>query len=74
MQRRPEDRYQTVAEFQAELDAPENVRVTGMNTRLRAPRWRLSLAGTPFLAGALIGVGTLVSLVGLFLILSRQHR
>jgi serine/threonine protein kinase len=73
MQRKPEDRYQTVAAFQAELDAPDRVHVTGMSGRLKAPRWRMSLQGTPFLMGSLIGVGCLLSLVGLFLLISR-HR
>jgi serine/threonine protein kinase len=73
MQRKPADRYQTVSAFQAELDDPGRVHVTGMSGRLRAPRWRLSLHGTPFLAGGLIGVGSLLFLVGLFLLLSR-HR
>jgi serine/threonine-protein kinase len=73
MQRRPADRYPSVAAFKAELDAPERVHVTGMSARLRAPRWRMSLQGTPFLAGALIGVGTLLFLVGMFVVISR-HR
>jgi hypothetical protein len=72
MQRRPADRYPTAAAFQAELDAPERVHVTGRSTRLRAPRWRMSLQGTPFLAGAAIGIGTLLLLVGMFLLISRH--
>jgi serine/threonine protein kinase len=72
MQRRPADRYQTIGAFQAELDAPERVHVTGMSTRLRAPRWRMSLQGTPFLAGAVIGIGSLLFLVGMFLLISRH--
>jgi serine/threonine-protein kinase len=73
MQRNPADRYATASEFQAALDAPDRVQVTGLCERLRAPRWRMSLQGTPFLAGALIGVGALLSLVGLFLFLTRRH-
>jgi hypothetical protein len=46
--------------------------VTGLSGRLRAPRWRLSLIGTPVLSGVIIGLGTLLSLVGLFFIL--MHR
>jgi|CZKI01.1.fsa_nt_gi serine/threonine protein kinase len=73
MRRRPDERYQTVAEFQADLDAPERVHVTGLSGRLQAPRWRLSLQGTPLLSGALIGIGALMTLVALFLVLS-LHR
>jgi serine/threonine-protein kinase len=72
MQRRPADRYQSAAAFQADLDAPGSVHVTGLCDRLRAPRWRLSLQGTPFVAGALMGVGSLAFLAGLFLLL--MHR
>lgn len=72
MQRGPADRYQSVAAFQADLDAPGSVHVTGLSGRLRAPRWRLSLIGTPVLSGVIIGLGTLLSLVGLFFIL--MHR
>jgi serine/threonine-protein kinase len=73
MQRRPGDRYPTALSLKAELDAPGKVHVTGMSLRLRAHHWRLSLQGTPFLAGGLIGFGALAFLVGLFLVLSR-HR
>jgi len=73
MRRRPADRYQTVAEFQADLDAPERVHVTGLSARLRAPKWRLSIQGTPFLAGAIIGIGSLLFLVALFVVLSRHQ-
>jgi hypothetical protein len=45
--------------------------VTGLSERLRPPHWRLSLIGTPILAGALIGVGSLLLLVGLFFVLMR---
>ena len=73
MRRRPADRYQTVAEFQADLDAPERVHVTGLSARLRAPKWRLSIQGTPFLAGAIIGIGSLLFLGALFVVLSRHQ-
>jgi serine/threonine protein kinase len=74
MQRKPADRYQSVAAFQAELDAPERVRVTGLSERLMKPRWRLSLQGTPFLAGSIIGVGFLLFLVAVFLLLAHPRR
>jgi len=73
MRRDPAERYPSVAAFRADLDAPERVHVTGLSGRLRAPRWRLSLQGTPLLAGAMMGVGAVVLLVTLFLALSR-HR
>jgi serine/threonine protein kinase len=73
MRRNPAERYPSVAEFQADLDAPERVHVTGLSGRLQAPRWRMSLQGTPFLAGALIGFGFLLFLVGVFLVLTRHH-
>jgi serine/threonine protein kinase len=73
MQRRPADRYQSAAAFQAELDAPDRVHVTGLSQRLRKPRWRLSLQGTPFLAGSIIGVGFLLFLVAVFMVMTR-HR
>ena len=72
MRREPGERHQTAAELKGDLDAPERVQVTGLSEHLKAPRWRLSLQGTPFLAGALIGVGTLLFLVCLFLLL--MHR
>jgi serine/threonine protein kinase len=73
MRRNPAERYQTVAAFKADLDAPERVHVTGLSGRLRAPRWRMSLEGTPFLVGGIIGVGFLLFLVGVFLVMTR-HR
>lgn len=73
MRRKPAERYQSVAELRADLDAPERVHVTGLCGRLQAPKWRLSLLGTPMLSGLLIGFGTLLFLVALFLFLSR-HR
>jgi serine/threonine-protein kinase len=73
MRRKPAERYQSVAELMADLDAPERVHVTGLSLRLQAPKWRLSLLGTPMLSGLLIGFGTVLFLVALFLFLSR-HR
>jgi len=73
MRREPGERYKTAWELKRDLDAPEQVRVTGLSDRLEAPRWRLSLHGTPLLAGALIGVASLVLLVGLFFVLARLH-
>ncbi len=73
MRRRPADRYQSVDAFRADLEAPERVHVTGLSGRLRAPRWRLSLQGTPILSGIIIGVAALLGMVGLFLVLMR-HR
>jgi len=73
MRRNPDERYPTVAAFRAELDAPERVHVTGLSGRLRAPRWRMSIQGTPFLVGGLVGVGTLLFLVVAFLVLSHLH-
>jgi serine/threonine protein kinase len=74
MRRKPAERYQTIAAFQADLDAPEKVHVTGLSSRLQAPRWRLSLQGTPFLAGGLIGFGFLAFLVGVFFVIVHRHR
>jgi serine/threonine protein kinase len=76
LQRDPAGRYQTVAAFKRELDAPEAVRVTGYSARLRAPRWSLSWQTTPVLAGVLLGLGAVASLVGLFfitLLLLKRH-
>jgi serine/threonine-protein kinase len=66
LRRKPADRFPDVAAFRAALDAPERVEVTGLSEGLQPQRFRLSLEGTPFLTGALIGVGTLVSLVTFF--------
>jgi serine/threonine-protein kinase len=69
MRRKPSDRYSDVAAFRAELENPDRVEVTGLSGDLQAPRWRLSLQGTPFLAGGLIGLGALLFLALLFLLL-----
>ncbi len=73
MRRKPGERFPSAQSFGAELENPGLVHVTGLSQRLRAPRWRLSLQGTPVLSGILIGVGTISALVGLFLLLMR-HR
>jgi hypothetical protein len=52
---------------------PSAVHVTGLSSRLRSPRFRISLNGTPFIAGALIGAGVLLSLVALFLALVHRR-
>jgi serine/threonine-protein kinase len=73
MRRDPAERYPSAAAFKAELDHPSHVHVTGLSNRLRAPSWRLSLQGTPVLSGIIIGVGSLLAMVGLFFLLMR-HR
>ena len=57
MQRDPADRYQTAAEFKAELDTPSKVFVSGYCNRLRKPHWRFGFRTTPFLAGTLAALG-----------------
>ena len=69
LQRRPSDRYPSMAAFKADLDAPTRVQVTGYSQRLRPPRWKLSIQGTPVLAGLLLGLGAIVFFVVLFLLL-----
>ncbi len=66
LQRKPEDRYATAAALQADLDAPEQIRISGYCDRLQPPRWRPSLQGTPVASGLLLGVSALGALVGLF--------
>ncbi|MGA3006606.1 MAG: serine/threonine-protein kinase [Opitutaceae bacterium] len=67
MQRRPADRYQSVAAFKADLDSPERVHVTGFCHRLKTPRWKLSFEGAQLLNGLFLGVGALAFLVVVFL-------
>jgi len=69
LQRRPGDRYPSMAAFKADLDAPAQVHVTAYHLRLRPPRWKLGFQSTPILAGLLLGVGALLLLVALFMIL-----
>jgi serine/threonine-protein kinase len=70
LQRHAEDRYLSMEAFKADLDAPERVTVTGYCERLRPPRFKLSFQATPMLAGALLGVGVLLGLVGMFVFLA----
>jgi serine/threonine-protein kinase len=72
MRRNPKERHASVAALRAELIGHERVHVTGLSQRLRAPRWRMSLQGTPILSGIVIGVGALLCMVGLFLVLLRH--
>jgi serine/threonine-protein kinase len=69
LQRKPGGRYPSMAAFQADLDAPTRVPVTGYCHRLRPPRWKLSIQGTPVLAGLLLGLGAILFFVALFLFL-----
>ncbi len=69
LQRRPGDRYPTMAAFKAELDAPAQVHVTAYRLRLRPPRWKPGFESTPILTGLLLGFGTVLFLVAMFLIL-----
>jgi serine/threonine-protein kinase len=69
MQRRPDDRYQTAAAFKADLDSPDQVKVTGYCHRLKVARCKLSLEGAQLVYGALVGVGIIGFLVILFLCL-----
>jgi serine/threonine-protein kinase len=68
LQRKPGERYPSMAAFRADLSAPERVVVTGYCDRLRKPRWKLGLQSTPALAGLLLGVGAILSLFVLFLV------
>ena len=69
MQRNPADRYQSVADLKAELDAPLKVFVSGYCNRLQKPHWHLSFHTTPVLAGALLGVGFIcLQIIGFFVI------
>jgi serine/threonine protein kinase len=69
MQRRPDDRYQTAADFKAELDQPDRVKVTGYCDRLKVPRCKLSLEGVQLLGGAFVGAGMIAFLLMAFLCL-----
>lgn len=70
LRRKPADRFQTVLEFKAALDAPDRVPVTGLRDRLQISKGpRLSFQATPIRSGALIGLGTLIGLLALFLLL-----
>ena len=69
LQRNPRDRYPSMAAFKADLDAPARVPVTGFCDRLQSPGWKLGFQSTPALAGLLLGVGAILSLVVLFLVI-----
>jgi serine/threonine-protein kinase len=69
MQRNPADRYQTVAEFKAELDAPGKVFVSGYRNRLRKPSWQFGYRTTPVLFGAVMGLVFITLQVLAFLLL-----
>ncbi len=69
MQRNPADRYQTIAEFKAELDAPGKVFVSGYCNRLQTPGWRFGYRTTPVLAGTLIALAFIgLQVLGFFLL------
>jgi len=70
MQRNPADRYQSVAELKAELDAPEKVFVSGYCNRLKKPSWNFGYRTTPMLFGAVMGLGFIALQVLAFLLLS----
>jgi serine/threonine-protein kinase len=68
MRRKPSERFPTMAAFHSEVDAPERVHVTGLSGRLKKPSFRLSLEGTPILAGILIGLGVLAAAAAIVLL------
>ena len=68
MQRNPADRYQTVAELKAELDAPEKVSVSGYSNRLKKPGWSFGYRTTPVLFGVVMGFGFIALQVLAFLL------
>jgi len=72
LQRNPAERYPSMAAFKADLTAPASVPVTGYCERLRPPRWKLSLQGTPVLAGLLLGIGCMLLLLVAFFVLRFQ--
>jgi serine/threonine-protein kinase len=69
MQRDPADRYPTIREFKAELDAPQKVFVSGYCNRLKSPRWRMGMRETPFIFGVLISSAFIALQVAGFLLL-----
>lgn len=69
MQRNPADRYQTVAEFKTELDAPDKVFVSGYCNRLKKPSWSFGYRTTPILFGTLMAIGFICLQVLAFLLL-----
>jgi serine/threonine-protein kinase len=71
LQRDPDDRYPTAAAMKVDLDAPDDVKITGYSHRLRAPHWRLSLRATPIVAGTLLAVAFITLQVVAFFVLRR---
>jgi serine/threonine-protein kinase len=69
LQRKPRDRYPSMAAFKADLDAPARVPVTGYCERLRPPRWKLGIQSTPVLSGLLLGLGAILFFISMFLVL-----
>ena len=69
MQRKPAARYANVAVFQAELDAPENVAITGYCNRLHPPRFVLSFEQAQLLYGIVGSVIIALLLVGAFFVI-----
>ncbi len=69
MQRDPADRYRTIMEFKAELDAPMKVFVSGYCDRLQKPGWHFGFRTTPILAGTLIALGFIFLQLFAFLLL-----
>jgi serine/threonine-protein kinase len=66
LQRKPADRYQTMAAFKAELDHPEKVDLTGYCLRLTRPRHVYGYETVQLFRGAIFGVGFLGFLVVMF--------
>lgn len=67
LRRKPVDRYRSVPELKAALDAPERVQVTGLRDRLVASKGPfLSFQATPIRVGLLAGLATLAGLLALF--------
>ncbi len=68
MQRKPAARYATITAFQAELDAPEKVHVTGYCTRLRPPRFVLSYEQAQIYSGIAMSIVIAILLIGGFFV------
>jgi serine/threonine protein kinase len=76
LRRRPAERYATVAELKADLDRPEQVRVSGLAARLiEVTRWRKFRRWTRYVT--LVGVAPIAVLVASFRLLwwwlERKH-
>jgi len=68
LRRKPAERYPNMAAFRADLDAPEKVVVTGLNQRLRPPRWLLSFEQAQVVRGLVIAAFMLIGLTVAFLL------